>query len=738
MEDGYAVSLRSEGCKLTYPELASEAIIIGSLIILYPIRLTYYLASHNSFERWPSIVVPSAFDPAVLLYPPLLANYTSILLANGNGTIVLVNMALGISSLLTELLPSFTLSEGLPALHWLLSCIPLYIWQTGSTAAATAVSSGYSDVAFGEHLTYLFPLHRMMFAALRQVASTSLLETEVQLLSIALINLFYLAQSPAMIVLKALLWVGGVSLALFGTPAFKWLGAVERVPKWRFRRFGSPKHALKSQPKSMLKEPLSKLSQVLHFDRPPTLDSEDEVAEVQRVKPMTMRSGNAPSSPDLLDGAATSDAKVNVTEAADIVPSPQTTTPATTTCAILSPAHTPSGQKKSSRSASKSLAKFYNFTETEATIRKYIYASYIYILILLTAFLGVWKYVHDKALGGLEPVGWALSYLFGDLQWFRWKVTLWNLNSWIVLPPHRRTSDPDSSSSSEAVSGWIEQKRDEMGHANTRLLISAYLLAILFIGLTTVLTLSRIPSVAVDTRRKVFHFMMVAMLTPTIFIDPSYISFALALILAVFLLLDLLRSGCVPPISKPLNWFLAPYVDGRDLRGPVVVSHIFLLIGCATPLWLSLGTLPIVSIAETTEGKEGVWPAEKGWGVADRDISMLAGVICVGMGDAFASLIGRRYGRNKWIWPGGKSIEGSVAFAVAVTFSLLVGKGYLIWGGWEDVGMKVDGWESVAWIVVKSALAATVASLTEAVLTGGNDNVVVPVVFWMTVKGLRI
>ena len=213
MEDGYVVSFRSQGRKLTYPELASEAIIIGSLMVLYPMRLIYYLASHNSFERWPSIVVPSAFDPAVLLYPPLLANYASILLANGNGPIVLLNMALGISSLLTELLPSFTLSEGVPTLHWLLSCIPLYIWQTGSTTAAAAIGSGYSDVAFGEHLTYLYPLHRMMVAVLRQVTSTSLLETEVQLLSIALINLFYLAQSPTMMVLKALLWIGGVSLA---------------------------------------------------------------------------------------------------------------------------------------------------------------------------------------------------------------------------------------------------------------------------------------------------------------------------------------------------------------------------------------------------------------------------------------------------------------------------------------------------------------------------------------------
>lgn len=700
-------------------------------MVLYPIRLLYYHASHNSFEKWPSIVVPSSFDPAVLLYPPILANYSSMLLAEENGPIILMNIILGISSLHTELLPTFTLSESLPTLHWALSCIPLFIWQTGSTSAAAAVSNDYSGMALGEALTFFFPLHRTMCAVLRQITSTSLLETEVQLLSIALINLAYLAQSPTMIVLKSLLWIGGVSLAFFCTFAFRWLVAVERVPKWRFRRVGSPKHALKSQPKSVLKEPLGKLSEILHFDRPPTLDSEDDVASVKRVKPMTLRSEPAASSPEPSDlPSTTSDGIIEESEAADTTTPLQPSTTTTTVRSAQPFTHTPSGRKK--RSASKSLAQFYNLTETEATIRKYIYAGYIYVFIVITAFAFIWNYVYTYALSGLEPVGWALSYLCGDLQWFRWKVTLWNFNEWIVLPLHRSESEKG-----QITGGWIEQQRDTLGHANTRLAISGYLLTILALGLTIVFSLSHLPSVAVDTRRKVFHFMMVIMLIPTVFIDPTYIAFALSLILAIFLLLDLLRSGCVPPISKPLNWFLAPYVDGRDLRGPVVVSHIFLLIGCAIPLWLSLGTLPTINFATDNVGDHG-WIVEKNWSIAGRDVSMLAGVVCVGMGDAFASLIGRRYGKRKWIWPGGKTFEGSIAFAVAVTVSLLVGKAYLTIGGWEDVGTPVGDWRSAGLVAGKSVLAATVASLTEAVLTGGNDNVVVPVVFWLCVKGLKI
>lgn len=38
----------------------------------------------------------------------------------------------------------------------------------------------------------------------------------------------------------------------------------------------------------------------------------------------------------------------------------------------------------------------------------------------------------------------------------------------------------------------------------------------------------------------------------------------------------------------------------------------------------------------------------------------------------------------------------------------------------------------------KMTVAAAGASLTEAVLTGGNDNVIVPVILWLLVRGLGI
>jgi dolichol kinase len=110
---------------------------------------------------------------------------------------------------------------------------------------------------------------------------------------------------------------------------------------------------------------------------------------------------------------------------------------------------------------------------------------------------------------------------------------------------------------------------------------------------------------------------------------------------------------------------------------------------------------------------------------------MVSGVICVGMGDAAASLVGRRYGRHKWLWCGGKSLEGSLAFAVAVTVGLVFSHAWLLIGGWAKAG--TDSWMKVT---TKALTAAVGASLTEAVLTSCNDNVVPPVALWLLVRGL--
>ncbi|OBT45717.1 hypothetical protein VE00_03959 [Pseudogymnoascus sp. WSF 3629] len=704
-------------------EFTYQAAIMGSLMVLYPIRLSYYLTSQNSFKRWPSLRIPATFDPAPLLYPSLLTNFVTTLLSSSNQGIVLPNIILGISSLMPELLPSFAKGEDVAALRWFLSCIPLFTWQSQPNLLQDKSLLPENNIS-PEILVLICPLHQATCSVLRYLTTTSLLETELQLLSISLINILLLSTSPQMVILQALMWGGGLSLLISCGFALRWVIALERIPRWRFKRSGNTLgRPIKSTSKSILKEPLGKLSEILHFDRPLTLDSEDDVSSaVQRVRPMRLKTDLTKSNTVQFEKGSISAVSEEpeeefasrfdgaLTDLTNRERNRRNTFPS-----IRSPKRqsglTASGRKR--RSASSSLQGFYNLTVAQATIRKGLYAAYVYLCVLLIIFAGVRTYVGNVALSGAEPIGWALAYMFGNYPWLRMQVLTLNLDHWIPVP-ERLPAVPVT----YFHGPWISHLRSNIGLANTRLLISAYWLAIIILGLTIVINLSS--TVEVDTRRKVFHFMMVAMLLPATFIDPTYAALALSLILAVFLLLDLFRATQLPPLSKPIAYFLTPYVDGRDLRGPVVISHIFLLIGCAVPLWLSLGA---------------VTRADDGWEVLTRDVSMVSGVICVGMGDAAASLIGRRYGRRKWLWPGGKSLEGSLAFAVAVTVALMAAKVWLRVGGWEDGGAVGDSWGRT---LGKAVLAAGMASTTEAVLTGGNDNVVVPVVFWLCVKGLRI
>jgi hypothetical protein len=66
-----------------------------------------------------------------------------------------------------------------------------------------------------------------------------------------------------------------------------------------------------------------------------------------------------------------------------------------------------------------------------------------------------------------------------------------------------------------------------------------------------------------------------------------------------------------------------------------------------------------------------------------------------------------------------------------VTVGLVFAHAWLVMGGWVDAGP--DSWMR---IVTKALVAATGASLTEAVLTSCNDNVVPPVALWLLVRGL--
>jgi dolichol kinase len=701
---------------------------MGGALALYPLRLLNYSRNRDSPSNRPlrqRIRIPAAFDPAPILYPAILPVLISISLFSSTQKTLLPNVLLGLAALPSQLIPYGGSPWGYSSLHWLVSVLPLIASENTELLSKLSPPTPYKlklpppeEGLHPEILVSLFALHQALLPPLHYLTTTSLLPAELHLLSIALINLYLFADSPQADIPKTLLWLGGVGLLVLCGKVLQWGVALARIPRWRFRRAGqiirnrqsflqilneSLKPKRSHSPGSrvsdsdadednvMIKKPFKGASLKL-----------DVLASLEHNSILGHNNGNGNGNDHSTQSAIEPSAPIAFPKRRNTLP------------CLPSPTH-------AARRRSKSVAQsFLSLTPTQAAIRKWIYACYFY-LIVVVMILGPIRYsIGKNALHGHEPFGWAIGYLFGNIQRLRFEVQNWDCEYWIPLPP---LSD---SSILVTTLGIAEHLRTVvLGEANTRLLLCGYCLSIITLGLTTVLSLT---IVEVDTRRKVFHGMMVAMLAPTIFIDPCFIALALSLILAIFLLLDLIRASQLPPLSRPLASFLTPYVDGRDLRGPVVVSHIFLLIGCAIPLWLSL--------AGTERTGQEPWI---GWDVATRDVSMISGVVCVGMGDAAASLIGRRYGRRKWPWAGGKSLEGSAAFAIAVTVGLLAGKVWLKLGGWEDSNGESSGglmhWVS---IVARAMVCAMGASLNEAVLTGGNDNVVVPVVLWVLVRGVRL
>lgn len=684
--------------------------------------------------------IPPAFDPAPLLYPTLLPIFVAISLKPFNSRIVLANLLLSLAAIPYHLIPFGRLCGGYNILHWFLTAIPLLIArQRGSKYASNSLSSDslLRDQIDAENLLLLYPLHQALLPTLGYLTTTSLLPAELQLLSISMINLLLFSTSAQATILKALLWIGGLLMFACCDRILRRAVALARIPSWRFRnshRLTRGRNIFWVAIEDYFQGRLGQYNLMSMVHESSASDdcifSGSDTSQNSRLERLPRENWGRKNALQE-SGRKPPMVAANKIKGDDLVRSPNSSDPSVaqkrrhrrhTLLSYVGSPHAGSLLRRTSllpfsrptRSRSRSRA-LLSLTYAQAIVLKWCYAAYVYLVTLFIILIPVRIAVSRWALLRHEPVGWALGYLFGDVPIFRTILLDLHLESWVYLP------GPIAPDLFSETSRW-NKILSHFGAANVRLLICLYCLIIIAVGLCVVLSLT--PFVAVDTRRKVFHGMMVVMFLPSILIDPAFAALALSLTLAIFLLLDLFRASQLPPLSKPLTHFLAPYVDGRDHRGPVIVSHIFLLIGCAIPLWLSLA---VVDRADH--------PPWHGWEVPTRDVSMVSGVICVGMGDAAASLFGRRFGRRRWLWGGGKSLEGSLAFAVAVVLGLSLAKRGIRLGGWNAGSSSRDDWMTT---LLKSTVAASGASLTETVLTGGNDNVIVPVVLWLLVQGLAI
>lgn len=98
-----------------------------------------------------------------------------------------------------------------------------------------------------------------------------------------------------------------------------------------------------------------------------------------------------------------------------------------------------------------------------------------------------------------------------------------------------------------------------------------------------------------------------------------------------------MRYFALYPFSAKIHVFMSEFIDEKD-SGAAILSHFYLLTGSMMCLWMENGR------------------------IADN----LSGVLVLGVGDAMASIVGKKIGKRKWTNLSNKSIEGTIGFAISM------------------------------------------------------------------------
>ena len=198
--------------------------------------------------------------------------------------------------------------------------------------------------------------------------------------------------------------------------------------------------------------------------------------------------------------------------------------------------------------------------------------------------------------------------------------------------------------------------------------------------------------------RKFYHIITLVMFIPVIYARQEFIYVAFGAAFAGMVFAEGLRFGLIPPVGHVMDRFLRSFTDNRD-RGIVILSHIYLLLGCACTVWINR----IHQIDNMVPSLSAIAP--------------FAGVLILGGADSAASYVGINYGRHKW--PGtSKTIEGSVGALLC-----LLGMVYaLLW----LYGLQYFTF----WVGLRVTMACALSCLLEA-FTDQNDNLVLPIYFEM-------
>lgn len=131
--------------------------------------------------------------------------------------------------------------------------------------------------------------------------------------------------------------------------------------------------------------------------------------------------------------------------------------------------------------------------------------------------------------------------------------------------------------------------------------------------------------------RKYFHALIVAVFVPGLLTQCTLLLLFSGMLLAAFVLLEAARLVRIWPVHAVLQRAVATFLDAQDASGLVALTPIYLLVGCAMPLWLHPCGCDLTD-----------------WANPRALMPLSAGVLSVGVGDAAASVVGSLVGRHKW------------------------------------------------------------------------------------------
>ncbi|KAG2157960.1 Fph type histidine kinase [Suillus bovinus] len=146
-----------------------------------------------------------------------------------------------------------------------------------------------------------------------------------------------------------------------------------------------------------------------------------------------------------------------------------------------------------------------------------------------------------------------------------------------------------------------------------------------------------VPTLGINARRKFFHALAVVMFLPGVAVDPAFTHLSFSAAFALFIFAEYVRYFAIYPFGAAVHLFMNEFLEQKD-SGTAILSHFYLLTGCAGPLWLE----------------------------EPSQLLQYTGILALGIGDALASIIGKRVGRHRWSSTSSKTLEGSAAFVLSL------------------------------------------------------------------------